>query len=262
MDAQARDHLQRCFVLHRRDYGDTSLVVEVFAGAHGRFPAVAKGARRPKSGAVALLQPFQPLWLSWSGTGEVRTLTRCESGGRRFPLAGERLYCGFYLNELLMRLLGRADPHAAVFAFYHASLGELAAHAEAEPVLRRFELQLLRELGYAVALDREAGTGEPVVPSQRYRFVAELGMCPVAETEAGGISGDTLLRLAGDTPLTAPQAREARDLTRALLAPHLGPRPLKTRELFRRRPRANQPQMSANEAEESISPQMNANGRK
>lgn len=235
-------------MLHRRDYGDTSLVVEVFSGAHGRFPAVAKGARRAKSGAVALLQPFQPLWLSWSGTGEVRTLTRSECGGRPFALAGERLYCGLYLNELLMRLLGRADPHVAVFAFYHAALAELAAGTEPEPVLRRFELQLLRELGYGVALDREAATGEPVTPTRRYRFAAELGLYQVTGTEASEISGETLLRLAGEAPLTSVQAREARDLTRALLAPHLGPRPLKTRELFRRRRKEeDQPPMNGNE---------------
>jgi DNA repair protein RecO (recombination protein O) len=247
LDTQARDHLQRCFVLHRREYGDTSLIVEIFSGDHGRFPAVAKGARRARGGTAALLQPFQPLWLSWSGTGEVRNLTRSESAGRPLPLAGAKLYCGLYLNELLTRLLGRADPHPSVFAFYHAALADLAAVAEAEPVLRRFELQLLRELGYGVALDREAGSGEPVVPSQRYRFAAELGLYPVNETEVSGISGDTLLRLASDRPLTSAQAREARDLTRALLAPHLGPRPLKTRELFRRRPRESQPQLNANE---------------
>lgn len=235
-------------MLHRREYGDTSLLVEVFAGTYGRFPAVAKGARRARGGAAALLQPFQPLWLSWSGAGEVRTLTRSESGGRPFTLAGERLYCGLYLNELLMRLLGRADPHAAVFAFYHAALAELAAGAEPEPVLRRFELQLLRELGYGIALDREAETGEPVVPSRRYRFVAELGLYQVAASEANGISGDTLLRLTGEAPLTSAQAREARDLTRALLAPHLGPRPLKTRELFRRpRNEGDQAPLNANE---------------
>ena len=114
-------------MLHRRDFGNTSLIVEVFAVGHGRLPALAKGARRGRGAVAAILQPFRPLWMSWSGRGEVRTLTRSEPAGRAFDLQGEALLCGFYLNELLVRLLGRADPHADLFAFYHAALSDLAA---------------------------------------------------------------------------------------------------------------------------------------
>lgn len=235
MDPQARDHLQRCFVLHRRAFGNTSLLVEVFSLSHGRFPAVAKGARRAKGGSAAVLQPFQPLWLSWSGAGEVRTLLRNEAAGRPFALGGEALYCGLYVNELLVRLLGRGDPHADLFAFYHAALEALAGGGETEPVLRRFELQLLQELGYGPVLDREAVAGRALRPDARYAYRDGQGLFPAAGAVQPGIPGQTLLRLEAGEDLTPGQARELRALMRQLLAPLLGPRPLKSRELFRRR---------------------------
>lgn len=234
MDGNARDHLQRCFVLHRREFGNTSLIVEVFAAAHGRLPALAKGARRGRGVVAAILQPFRPLWMSWSGRGEVRTLTRSEPAGRAFDLQGEALLCGFYLNELLVRLLGRGDPHADLFAFYHAALSDLAAGRNLESVLRQFELRLLEELGYARAIDREAD-GRAVVAERRYVCLPDAGLCAASDAQADvAVSGATLLLLAAGEPLTGQHAREARALTRRLLAPHLGDRPLKSRELFRR----------------------------
>jgi DNA repair protein RecO (recombination protein O) len=235
MDRQARDHLQRCFVLHRREFGNTSLIVEVFSPEHGRFAALAKGARRPRGGSAAVLQPFQPLWLSWGGGGEVRTLLRSEAAGRPFALAGEALYCGLYLNELLVRLLGRGDPHADLFAFYHGALEALAGSGESEPVLRRFELQLLQELGYGPVLDREAGAGRALRPDASYAYREGQGLVAAAGAAQPGICGQTLLSLAAGEDLTPEQARELRGLMRQLLAPLLGPRPLKSRELFRRR---------------------------
>ena len=102
-------------MLHRRDFSNTSLILEVFSAAHGRLPVLAKGAKRGK-GAAPMLQSFRPLWLSWSGGGEVKTLVRSEPAGRAFELKGDALFCGFYLNELLMRVLGRGDPHQHLFA--------------------------------------------------------------------------------------------------------------------------------------------------
>ncbi|HYN78105.1 MAG TPA: DNA repair protein RecO [Lamprocystis sp. (in: g-proteobacteria)] len=226
--------LIRAFVLHRRDYTNTSLLLELFAEGHGRFPAIAKGARRGRSPASALLQPFQPLWVGVIGRGEVLTLTRSEAGGRPFVLGGRALPCGFYLNEILMRLLGRNDPHDAIFAFYHAALGQLADARCLDSALRRFELRLLSELGYAHALDLVAGVGEPVEPSRQYVVETGRGPRPVAMVEPGErVSGATLLALARGDDLGADQVREARALLRRLLEPHLGTQPLKSRELFR-----------------------------
>jgi DNA repair protein RecO (recombination protein O) len=235
VERRAREHLQCGFVLHRRDFGNTSLIVEVFSADHGRLPVLAKGAKRAKSPAAALLQPFQPLWLAWTGRGEVPTLTRSEAAGRSLGLGGRALFCGFYLNELLMRLLARGDPHPDLFAFYHAALTALAADGDLETALRQFELRLLQELGYAQVLHREADGGEPVSPAGRYRCEPDSGPRPLAAGVGGfGVSGETLLRLASGEPLAGEAAREARELMRRLLAPHLGERPLKSRELFRR----------------------------
>jgi DNA repair protein RecO (recombination protein O) len=231
----ARGSLFQAFVLHRREYGNTSLLLEVFAAGRGRFPAIAKGARRVRHPTSALLQPFQPLWLDAVGRGEVLTLTRVEAAGPAVGLLGRPLLCGFYLNELLVRLLGREDPHDPLFAFYSAALTGLATGEDLETLLRQFEIRLLDELGYALALDVETGCDRPVVPDGAYVLVPGQGMRRVgAEERDGRISGATLLALARGSRLAPDQLREARALLRRLLEPHLGGRELKSRELFRR----------------------------
>jgi len=237
LDRTARDHLQRCFVLHRRNFSNTSLILDVFSAAHGRLAVFAKGARQHRRGRPAggeILQPFRPLWLSWSGWGEVKTLVRYEAAGSTAELPGQVLYCGFYLNELLVRLLRRGDAHEALWAFYAAALTALATGEDVEAVLRRFELRLLREIGYAVELDREAGSGRPVVPGRWYVYEQELGL-RVADPGDGqhALSGELLLSLAAGEPVSGPMAKTAKLLTRRLLAPYLGTRPLQSRELFR-----------------------------
>ena len=236
-----RDQLQPAYVLHRRDYGDTSLLLEVFAAAHGRLPLIAKGARRARragSSQAALLQPFIPLLLGWTGRGEVRTLTRAEPAGRAATLTGDALYCGFYVNELLLRLLGRHDPDQLIFAAYQRVLSELAGD-DLDTPLRRFELVLLAQLGYRPPLDRDAESGEPVRADLRYVCDPERGPRSALPAEASAsVSGGTLLALLAGTGLVPEQAREARDLMRRLLAPHLGERPLQSRLLFAARRRA------------------------
>jgi DNA repair protein RecO (recombination protein O) len=233
-DDKTGSGLSQAFVLHRRDYSDTSLLVELFASGLGRFPAIAKGARRPRNPGSALLQPFQPLWIGVVGRGEVRTLTRVEPAGRPFALAGRALPCGFYLNELLVRLLGRHDPHDPLFAFYHAALGGLC-EGDLETILRQFELRLLEELGYAPGLGRDGDTGLSVEAGRSY--VVEPGQLPRRASpgeSTAAVCGATLLALVGSAVLDAEQQREARTLLRRLLGPHLGSKPLKSRELFRR----------------------------
>ena len=243
--------LLQAFVLHRRDYGNTSLLLEIFAIDLGRIPAIARGARRPRNPGSALLQPFQPLWLDVIGRGEVRTLTRVEAAGPAIGLSGRSLWCGLYLNELLVRLLGRDDPHDPLFAFYHSALAALAEDEDQETVLRQFEIRLLDELGYGLALDVEAGGGGAVVADGIYALDPGYGVRRAAVNDAGQtLSGATLLALSKGMPLSPPQIREARALLRRVLEPHLGGRPLKSRELFRRwtaaeaKPAARQPPAS------------------
>lgn len=234
MDNRVRDRLCRCFVLHRRDFGNTSLLIEVFSAEEGRLPVLAKGAKRGRRSTAADLQPFRPLWLGWVGRGEVKTLVRTEPAGAPHELPGTALFCGFYLNELLMRLVGRHDPQEGLFAFYHAALAELAQGVDLDSALRRFELHLLRELGYGIMLDQDAVSGEAVLPRLRYVYEPESGLREDAGPCNGfTVSGETLLMLAAGKSLQGVQAREARELLRRLLRPHLGERPLKSRELFR-----------------------------
>lgn len=233
--ARPRDGLFQAFVLHRRDYTNTSLLLDVFGSGRGRFPAIAKGARRPRNPASALLQSFQPLWLSVSGRGEVLTLTRCESAGRSLALAGPALLAGFYLNELLVRLLARHDAHDPLFICYQDTLAHLADGNDLEPQLRRFELRLLAELGYGPTLDCEADSRQSVQAAHFYVYETESGLRRATAVDAGSaFSGAMLLALTQGKPLDAAQQREARRLLRGLLKPYLGERPLQSRELYRR----------------------------
>lgn len=222
------------FVLHRRDYGDTSLLLEILAVGQGRLAAIAKGARRPRRMASALLQPFQPLWLAMTGRGEVRTLTTVEAAGAPLALQGAALFAGFYLNELLLRMLVRHDPHDALFVFYQKTLADLTEGSDLETPLRHFECRLLAELGYGLILDRVFGNDTPVVAEAVYVYERERGPCHPSECGHGPrVSGATLLALAHDQPLAGESRREARTLLRHVLEPHLGARPLKSRELYR-----------------------------
>ena len=224
-----RSLLQPAFVLHRRPYSNTSLLLEAFVLDAGRLPLLAKGATAGRAFGASLLQPFVPLLVSRSGRGEVRTLGRYEAEGPPVPLAGERLYCGFYVNELMVHLLPREEPHPALFGAYAATLARLARDDDPEPALRCFEVALLAELGYALLLDREAEGRAPIDAAARYDFVIERGPVPVA---GGELSGATLLKLASGSAPVGDERREARRLLRRVLDHYLGGRPLKSRELF------------------------------
>lgn len=227
--------LQAHFVLHARPYANSSLLVELLSFEGERYPAIAKGAKSGRSMTAALLQPFRPLLLELRGRGEVRTLAKVEAGGSAYPLRGDSLYCGLYVNELLMRLLGRNDAHQGLFALYCDILARLADGRGIQQALRGFELGLLQRLGYGLLLDREAETGDPVIPERNYRYRIESGPEPVDSPVAkqDRLSGRTLLALAHGEPLPAEGLIEARGLMRRVLDHYLEGRPLRSRELFR-----------------------------
>jgi DNA repair protein RecO (recombination protein O) len=235
--AQTRTDNEPGFVLHTWPFRETSLVVEVFTRHHGRMALVARGARRPRSVLRGQVQPFTPLLLSWFGKSEVRTLHGTEWQGGIAPLTGLGLICGFYLNELLLRLLARDDAHEALFDYYSATLAELAQPSgnDLERVLRRFEKHLLSEIGYAATFHEEAETAHPVRTGHHYLFVPERG--PYAHDSSGTsgipVSGQTLLDLDQDR-LDSPNTRaEAKLLMRALINHHLGGKPLYTRQMLK-----------------------------
>jgi len=225
---------QPAFVLHTFAYRETSVIVEAFSAEHGRVAMVARGARRPRSELRGLLQGFQPLLLSWSGQHELKTLLRAEWRGGLPRVGGSALVCGFYLNELLLKLLPREDPHPRLFAGYEAALAELAAGGEQAPVLRRFELVLLTELGYALPLVREADTGGPIDPAARYHYAFDRGprrAPPDSGARMPVVRGATLLALAEGRYADAETAAEAKRLMREVLDHYLEQRGVESRRV-------------------------------
>ena len=244
--AQPQTPLQPAFILHSRPYRDTSLILELLTPEYGRIGCVARGARRDKQRRQQSLQPFAPLLVSLLGRGELKTLGPVENAGRALWLKGRAVYAGLYVNELLVRLLAVGEAQYQVFAAYQALLESLAqldgsSAVQLEGPLRRFELQLLHELGSCPQLGLCAQSGDTVAPQGVYRMEFETG--PVPLYREGGecrrvdeFTGAELLALdaaLGGGEVAAPLLAPAKRLTRLLLAPLLGEKPLRSRELFK-----------------------------
>ena len=233
-----RTDREPAFVLHSYPYKESSLIVEVFARHRGRVGLLARGARRPRSAIRGVLLAFHPLRLSWSASAELGTLTGAEWSGGQAALSGQSLMCGFYLNELLLKLLPREDAHERLFDAYAEGLARLAAGQDHAAVLRGFERRLLTELGYAPLLERDAATGLPVQAALRYAYEPERG--PLATEGTGAragihamtVSGQTLLDMACDDYARHETREEARRLMRWLIGARLGAQPLHTREVL------------------------------
>jgi len=236
------------YVVHRYDWSESSLILEVFTRHHGRTALVAKGAKKPSSNFRPVLLPLQPLHLTWTqsdaGTGEIHTLKGAEWVGGHIMPTGDALLSGTYLNELLLRLLARDDPHAHLFDSYGAVVRVLASeHGEAlEPVLRSFELLLLREIGLLPALDAQTLTGSGLAPEARYALVAEGGLRAAALGERASLSGARWLQLHDALQASAsfaellracaPVASELKPQLRTLLQYHCGSPLLRTRQFM------------------------------
>ncbi len=232
---QNRHQDELAFVLHSRPFRETSLLLDVYSREHGRLAIVARGARRPRSALRGVLMNFQPLRLSWFGKGEVRTLHSADWQGGQPYLQGTALMCGFYLNELLINLLARDDAHEQLFDYYRATLYRLAHESDHAATLRCFEKHLLQQLGYALELEREAGSGKPVEAEAAYRYVQELGvLADNGQMHAGlPVQGRTLLAMAADDYSNPVAAQQSKQLMRMLLGHHLGGKVLHTRELIK-----------------------------
>jgi len=212
---------QRAFVLHAYAYSESSAVLDLFTVEHGRMAAMAKGAKRPASNLRAALLSLQPLEIVFSGRGEVKTLIQAQWLPGQAWLTGRALLCGMYLNELLIKLLPREDPHPQLFEAYAATLLTLAGNDDDEhgAILREFEVHLLTELGYGLELGRDVRSGEPLRAQRRYYYDPLAG-----PSERGGghaVSGAALLALACGRFETAAIAGEARDFVRDIIAFHL-----------------------------------------
>ena len=230
MTRRQRVEAEPAYVLHARPWRETSLLLEVLTLEHGRLALAAKGARRPGSQLRPVLLTFQPLVLGWSGAGEVRTLTRAEwAGGVPLP-RGRALWCGYYLNELVLRLLAREDPHREVFLAYDTAVRALARGEALSPVLRRFELAFLAALGY--------GLDWPQAAAGRYRFEPRAGLVLLAEGDtarsgAAILSAETLEDVRAGRWSRPETLAEVRALTRRLIDHALDGQELQARRMLR-----------------------------
>lgn len=237
MSTEHRINNEAGFILHTYAFKETSVVAEVFTRAHGRVALIARGARRPASVLRGLMQPFTPLLLSWFGKSELKTLHGAEWQGGVIAPQGRALMCGFYLNELMLRLLARGDAHQGLYDAYVATLAQLAEAApdSFEQILRRFEKTLLSETGYAPTFDKEADSGETVRAEATYLYQAERGPRRAGRSSHEGVpvTGQTLLNMAANRFDDTATLTEAKPLMRMLINHYLGAKPLYTRQLLR-----------------------------
>jgi DNA repair protein RecO (recombination protein O) len=229
--AAERVHDEPAFVLHTVPWRETSLVVELLTRDYGRIGCVAKGAKRPASALRGVLSAFQPLHVGFTGRHELRTLTSAQWLGGMAAPQGDGLLCAFYMNELLVRLLPRDDPHPALFDGYAQALVALGLGESLEAALRRFEWLLLREIGYALDLERDAQE-RPVDAARHYAMVPGRGFLAAEPGDDGIFSGRTLLDMASGRYEAPRTLSEAKRLTRAMLARHLDGQVLKTRQIL------------------------------
>jgi DNA repair protein RecO (recombination protein O) len=233
MTDRIRVTLEPAWVLHHHPYRDSSLLLEVFSRDHGRVGLVARGARAAQGRWRNRLQILRPLLLSWNLRGDLGTLTDAEDVQAPRRWSGRQVLCASYMNELLLRLLTRHDPHPALFDAYVRALAQLAEHEE--QALRCFEKHLLTELGYGLLLDHDVQSGAPVEAAGCYEYLLERGPVRREQPDGNGIflRGASLLALQHEQLADAQACREVKALTRAALDLYLGARPLKTRAVLR-----------------------------
>jgi DNA repair protein RecO (recombination protein O) len=223
--------LAPAYVLHQYAYRDTSRIVEAFTAEHGRLTLFARGANGPKSALKGVLRPFQRLLVSWSGASEACQLVSAETDGQTTRLRPERIMSGFYLNELLLKLTERRDPHPEIFFSYASCLQALCDGEVEEPTLRRFEKRLLNELGYGLEL-AQTDDGFPVEQNKYYRFAVQSGPQLCVADSPGAIYGQSLADLQAESFGNARSLRDAKRLLRAAIDVCLDGRALKSREVL------------------------------
>ena len=225
MVARERVSLEHAFILHHREYRDTSRILDVFSARHGRLTLFARGARGPKSRLASLLMPFRPLLLSWTGRGEAAQLCGAEPDGEALPLAAAQLMSAFYLNELIISLTTRHDPQAQLFDDYSRALRRLCVESQPEPALRVFEKRLLESIGYGLELD--------VASASHYLYRPSEGLYEVREDAPGAYAGRNLLALREESLDDAQSLDVARRVLRQALDHCLEGRELRTRTVAR-----------------------------
>lgn len=224
---------EAAFILHYRPFRDTSQLLDVFSREHGRLALVARGSRGPRSRLRGVLRPFMPLALSWVQRSDLGTLTGAELHGAPLRLSGDALLSGYYINELLLCLLHRHDSQPEIFDLYAQAIKTLAGADDIAAVLRHFEIELLRRLGYALNLDAEADSRQPLDPVANYEYRFEQGPVKVARDEGPMVFSGAILVAVNEQKFSDPAVlRAANRLLREVIRFHLGGKELKTRKVL------------------------------
>lgn len=226
--------LSEAFILHRRDYRETSRILTCFTRDYGRVDMVCKGCRRSgKSNRT--LEPFRHYHLSWSGKSDLKTLTGIDELSMPSLTAhANRLYCGFYLNELLSSVIKSEQTDEELFDLYRDTLVSLAQREpdSIQPVLRYFELNMIGLMGYGVSLQYELDGVTPIQADKHYGLRPDQGFYVAASKQEFLARGDSILALHAGSPMSSRQEREARSLTRTLISYYLPDTAIQSRKLF------------------------------
>ena len=238
MTAQRRVQQQPAYILHHRPFRDSSQILDVISAEFGKLSLVARGSRGAKSRLRGVLRPFMPLRLSWVQRSDLGTLTGAEVYGAPLSLTGDALLSGYYINELLLHFLHRHDPQPEIFSIYEHTVRSLAGVKEVAPKLREFEIELLRQLGYALDFEVEVGSQQPVDSTLFYKYRVDGGPVRVSQSEAPGgadpmvFSGATLQAINRRRFDDPEVLRSANRLLREVIAFHLGGKELKSRKVL------------------------------
>jgi len=227
--------LTPCFILHSRSYLESSLILDIFSREYGRLHLIAKGAKREKSAFAGFLQPYQRLLMAWRGKSELMTLIDVEADIEVYELSEGKMIAGFYVNELLVRLLHQHESHPELFDFYDKAIFDLSVAESIDAVLRSFEKGLLKALGYGLVLDHDVDDGRAIEADKKYFYLIDSG--PVKDIPLIGsyieITGNSLIALEKGSLENKSELEESKRLMRFILQSHLGTKPLASRALYK-----------------------------
>ena len=234
MIASRRMQNEPAWLLHHRPFRDSSQILDILSLDQGRLAVVAKGSRGAKSKLRGILRPFLPLQLSWFIRSDLGTLTGAEMNGAPLSLSGDALLSGYYVNELILKLLHRHDPQPEIFAAYSRTIERLAGSQDVAPYLRQFEIELLRILGYALNLDHDTETTEPLRPQQQYEYRVEQGLVPVSDRDGPMVFRGAEIDAIRNQQFADPAVlKNAGSLLRNVIAYHLDGKELKSRKVLK-----------------------------
>ncbi len=226
--------LTPCYVLHRRDYRESSLILEIFSREFGRVSLVAKGVKRNNKQQGINYNLYQKLLISWVAKSELGTLIDVELASLMGSLKPKQMMTGFYMNEITLRLLHKHEPHTELFDSYDTTINKLLNDESEQTLLRYFEKTLLQSLGYGLVLDHDVQTGESIVAEEDYYYKFDFGPSSETNDTRSGIkiSGKTLIELDKEALLNTRNINEAKILLRSSLNQYLGSKPLASRQLY------------------------------